>query len=363
MNELYIGLMSGTSADGIDAVLADFNHASPKLLHRYYHPFSSGLRQSIIELCQSGADEIKRMGDLDITLGHAFADAVHALLKDSKTSFKEIRAIGCHGQTIRHYPDRCYTLQIGDPNIITAKTNITTITDFRRRDMAHGGQGAPLVPAFHQAVFAKKNQDRAIVNIGGIANVTLLFGNKRDVIGFDTGPGNILLDAWIERHLQQTYDKEGAWASKGEVNFSLLEKLLEDSFFHLLPPKSTGREYFNLNWLEKYISTSLSAVDVQATLVALTAQSIMTAIKKYFSQGEIIVCGGGAQNKLLMDHLRKNAAPLSVCSTHEFGIDPDWVEAIAFAWLAKQTLSGQTSNITTVTGAKQTAILGGIYQV
>ncbi len=362
MSELYIGLMSGTSADGIDAALVDFSQPQPRLVHSYYYKFPSDLRQAILGLCQSGADEIKRMGDLDILLGNAFADAVHVLLQESQTSAKQVRAIGCHGQTIRHYPDRRYTLQVGDPNIIAAETHITTIADFRRRDMALGGQGAPLVPAFHQAVFAKKGQNRAIVNIGGIANITLLSGDDPNILGFDTGPGNTLLDAWTEQHLQQAYDKDGAWASEGKVNPVLLEKLLADPFFQASPPKSTGREYFNLEWLGKYLVTPLSPADVQATLIALTAQSIVAAIKNYFSQAEIIICGGGIHNTLLMDQLKNNAAPLSVYSTREFGIDPDWVEAIAFAWLAKQTLSSQTGNITAVTGAKQAAILGGIYQ-
>lgn len=363
MRELYIGLMSGTSVDGIDAALVDFSQVQPRLIHHYYYPFPTDLRQNILELCQPGADEIKRMGDLDIALGHAFANAVNQLLKENNLSSKSIQAIGSHGQTIRHYPNSRYTLQVGDPNIIAAKTGITTIADFRRRDMAHGGQGAPLVPAFHQAVFAKSGQNRAIVNIGGIANITLLSGNDRQILGFDTGPGNTLLDAWIERHLQQTYDHDGAWAAQGKVNSVLLQKLLKDSYFHLPAPKSTGREYFNLQWLEKYLSPSFSAVDVQATLIALTSQSIMDAIKKYFSEGEIIICGGGAHNKLLLKQLKIDAAPISVYTSDELGIHSNCIEAMAFAWLAKQTLSKQPGNIATVTGAQQAAILGGIYQV
>lgn len=362
MSELYIGLMSGTSADGIDAALVDFSEAQPKLVHSYYSKFSDELRQIILGLCQPGYDEIKRMGNLDMLLGHRYADAVETLLLESHTPSQNVRAIGCHGQTIRHYPDLHYTLQVGDPNIIAARTRITTIADFRRRDMAHGGQGAPLVPAFHRAVFAKKGQDRAVVNIGGIANITLLFGDQRDIIGFDTGPGNTLLDAWTELHLQQTYDKDGAWASGGCVNDDLLKTLLADPYFQMLPPKSTGREYFNLEWLRGYLNSSLSPVDVQATLVALTVHSIVGAIKKVFSQGEIIVCGGGVHNQVLMDWIRNYAAEFSVCSSHERGVDPDLVEAIAFAWLAKQTLLEQTSNIIAVTGATKAVILGGVYQ-
>lgn len=361
MGELYIGLMSGTSADSIDAVLVDFSQPQPRLVHSHSCKFSPDLRQTILGLCQPGPDEIKRMGELDILLGKAFADTTNILLQKSRVSAKQVRAIGSHGQTIRHYPNHSFTLQIGDPNIIAAETGITTIADFRRRDIAHGGQGAPLAPAFHQVIFAKKGHDRVIVNIGGIANITLLPGNNKTVSGFDTGPGNILLDAWIEKHLQQTYDKDGAWANQGNINQALLEKLLTDPFFSLPPPKSSGREYFNLEWLENYLSTPLSPVDVQATLVALTAQSIIAAIKNYFTQGEIFICGGGAHNKLLMQHLRKNATPFTVSSTYELGIEPEWVEAVAFAWLAKQTLSGQTGNITAITGAKKATILGGVY--
>lgn len=361
MSELYIGLMSGTSADGIDAALVDFSQPQPKLVQSHSSKFSPQLRQTILGLCQSGPNEINRMGELDILLGKAFADTINVLLQKSRISAKQVRAVGSHGQTIRHYPNQSFTLQIGDPNIIAAETGITTIADFRRRDIAYGGQGAPLTPAFHQVVFAKKGHDRVIVNIGGIANITLLPGNNQTVSGFDTGPGNMLLDAWTEKHLQQAYDKDGAWASQGNVNQGLLNKLLTDPFFFLPPPKSSGREYFNLVWLENYLSTPLSPVDVQATLVALTAQTIMAEIKHYFTQGEIFICGGGAHNKLLMQHLRKNATSFTVSTTHELGIDPEWVEAIAFAWLAKQTLSGQAGNVTAITGAKKAAILGGVY--
>ncbi len=363
MSELYIGLMSGTSVDGIDAVLVDFSQPQPRLIQSYYYKFPADLRQSILALCLPGADEIKRMGDTDILLGNAFADAVQVLIQESQISSRQIRAIGCHGQTIRHYPDRGYTLQIGDPNIIAAKTQITTIADFRRRDMAHGGQGAPLVPAFHQAVFAKEGINRAIVNIGGIANVTLLNGNKKNILGFDTGPGNTLLDAWIEKYFQKSYDEKGAWGSQGNIDNALLEKLLSDPYFHLQPPKSTGREYFNLEWLKQYLKIERLPVDVQATLTALTAHSIVNAITPYFSEGEIVVCGGGVYNTFLMDHLQQKAASsFSVYSTHSLGVDPNWVEGMAFAWLARQTLAQEPGNMMAITGASQPAILGGIYQ-
>jgi anhydro-N-acetylmuramic acid kinase len=363
MSELYIGLMSGTSVDGIDAALVDFSHTQPKLIQSYYYPFPFDLRQTILALCQPGVDEIKRMGDLDVLLGKVFASTTHTLLEKSQIEASQICAIGSHGQTIRHYPDRGFTLQVGDPNIIAAETGITTIADFRRRDMAYGGQGAPLVPAFHQVVFAQKGSHRAVVNVGGIANITLLPGNtKQPVLGFDTGPGNVLLDAWSEKHLQQPYDKGGTWAAQGKTNQTLLKDLLADPFFQQSLPKSTGREYFNLAWLENYLSPAISPVDVQATLIDLTARTIIDGIKNYFVQGEVFICGGGIHNHLLMEQLRNTAGSLSVHSTQKLDVDPDWVEAIAFAWLAKQTLAGNPGNITTVTGAKQSAILGGIYQ-
>jgi len=365
MSELYIGLMSGTSADGINAALVDFSHAAPKLIHSYYSPFSSELRQTILALYQPGTHEIKRMGELDITLGKIFANTVNLLLQESNTPAKNIRAIGSHGQTIRHYPDNHFTLQIGDPNIIAATTGITTIADFRRRDIAHGGQGAPLVPAFHHTIFAHTHKNRAIINIGGISNITLLSDNpKQPLLGFDTGPGNALLDDWIEKHLQQPYDKHGAWAAQGNINSALLKTLLSDSFFKRPPPKSAGREYFNLAWLKNYLPDSISPVDVQATLTALTALCIINAIKNYFSEGELFVCGGGIHNLFLLEQLKNyaDASQFSLHSTQELGVDPDFIEAIAFAWLAKQTLMGHTGNIPAVTGAAQPAILGGIYQ-
>ena len=353
---MYIGLMSGTSVDGIDAVIVNFNHQNPELIASHYTAFSPELRQHILSLCRPGENEINRLGELDVLLGKAFADAVKTLLKKTSISPEQIHAIGSHGQTIRHDPAREFTLQIGDPNIIAAETGITTIADFRRRDIALGGQGAPLVPAFHQAVFSS-TAPRAIVNIGGIANVTLLSEN---IIGFDTGPGNTLLDAWAEKNLQQPRDNNGEWARAGRLQSDLLNTLLNDAFFKLPAPKSTGREYFNLAWLEKYL-TPYSPVDIQTTLVELTAQSILSAIQPYFSTGEIFICGGGIHNAFLMERLRALGNHYTIESTKTLGIDPDWVEAMAFAWLAKQTMDKAPGNISSVTGAKQTGILGGVY--
>ena len=360
MSELYIGLMSGTSADGINAALVDFSQSAPKLVASFYQEYTPELRQIIIGLCHPGQDEINRLGELDVTLGKAFAGAVKALLSDPAHANYSIRAIGSHGQTIRHHPIRQFTLQIGDPNIIAAETGVTTVADFRRRDIAHGGQGAPLVPAFHQHVFANTEMNRVVVNIGGIANITLLPTSGK-VFGFDTGPGNTLLDAWTEKHLQLPYDKDGEWAAKGNVHPDILNNLLNDPFFKLPPPKSTGREYFNLSWLEKYLPKNISAVDVQATLVELTACSIIDTLSQHIASGEILICGGGVHNHFLMSRLTSLATNFSVASTEKCGVDPDCVEAMAFAWLAKQTLEKKPGNLTAVTGATKHAILGAVY--
>lgn len=369
MRELYIGLMSGTSADGIDAVLVDFSEKAPQLLGTHYTPYTAVLREQILNLCQPGENEIERLGTLDIILGKAFAESAKELLAKQSLSPTEIKAIGSHGQNIRHHPHdhpARFTIQIADPNVIAAETGITTVADFRRKDLAYGGQGAPLVPAFHQQVLASEEKDRAIVNIGGIANVTLLKKNHPGpILGFDTGPGNALLDAWIALHQKESHDKKGAWASSGKVHATLLNNMLNDAYFHRLPPKSTGREYFNLAWLNAYLkqeSNALQAVDVQATLVELTATSILTAVRQYLSQGEMLICGGGAHNDYLMSRLQVLAGEnFSVVSTKRHGVDPDWIEATAFAWLAKQTMHHLPGNLPSVTGARQAAVLGGVY--
>jgi anhydro-N-acetylmuramic acid kinase len=369
MTKLYIGLMSGTCADGIDAVLIDLNQSPPALLATHYQAFSSIMQKKIIALCEKGDDEIERLGELDILLGKSFADAANQLLKDNAMAPNEIVAIGCHGQTIRHHPRKkpCpYTLQIGDPNTIATLTGITTISDFRRKDIALGGEGAPLVPAFHQHLFATENIARAIVNIGGMANVTFLpKQNLGPIIGFDTGPGNVLLDAWIYQHQQKQRDEDGAWGRSGSLIDDLLASLKGDPYFHLSPPKSTGREYFNLAWLNKYlvaILRDLTPVDVQRTLVELTATTILSAIRNDMSEGEILICGGGTHNLFLMERLCDLARPhFIVNSTAVYGMHPDWIEASAFAWLAKQTLDGLPGNLPSVTGASSHGILGGIY--
>lgn len=356
---MYIGLMSGTSADGINAAAVDFESPQPKLIATCYQPFTAELRQKIIALCSPGENEVNRLGELDVLLGKEFAATARALIKKDQLQPHQIHAIGSHGQTIRHHPERKFTLQIGDPNIIAAETGITTIADFRRRDLALGGQGAPLVPAFHHAIFANNQINRAIVNIGGIANITLLPATGT-VLGYDTGPGNTLLDAWIMQHQGQQYDEAGKWAQSGASQPALLQRLLSDRFFHLHSPKSTGREYFHLDWLKHSLADEKPA-DVQATLVDLTAHSIANEIKKHFSCGEMFICGGGAQNRFLLAQLQKAAPEFTVATTEKLGVHPDWVEAMAFAWLAKQTLEKKPGNLKAVTGAEKDSILGGIY--
>lgn len=356
---LYIGLISGTSADGIDAALVDFSSTKPHLIDTFYVKYSEKLRKSVLALNQPGEDEINRLGELDILLGEAFANAAMQLLEKNQISEQQIHAIGSHGQTIRHHPHRRFTLQIGDPNIIATRTGITTVADFRRRDMAHGGQGAPLVPAFHEEIFATSQKNRVIVNIGGVANVTLL--SQTPPRGYDTGPGNNLMNDWTQLHWQKTFDENGMLASKGKINHTLLEKLLHDDYFKISAPKSTGPEYFNLEWLKKYLPNAIAKEDVQTTLAEFTAQSIIREIKNNFTECEIFICGGGVHNQFLMKRLKLLANPWPVESTKVCGVDPDWMEAMAFAWLAKQTLEGKPGNITSVTGAQKATLLGGVY--
>jgi len=363
--ELYVGLMSGTSLDGIDAVLIDLASA-PTLIAAETFSFSPDLHRELLALCSSGANEIERMGRADRQLGVELGQSVTKLLSIAQVAPNTIKAIGSHGQTIRHRPPHAeethpFTLQIGDPTSIAELTGITTVADFRRRDIAAGGHGAPLVPAFHRAVFGS-NKPRAIVNIGGIANVTVLPGDNKPITGFDTGPGNTLLDHWIQRHHGENFDRDGTWGARGVVVPELLNQLLSDSYFAAMPPKSTGREYFNSQWLDRHLNgKSLRAIDVQATLVEVTARSISEAITVLPFVNEIFICGGGAYNAHLMTRLEALLHPRLLGSTAQLGIAPEWVEAAAFAWLAQQTMQHKPGNEPTVTGAAGYRVLGAIY--
>lgn len=366
-DQLFIGLMSGTSLDGIDAVLADFSTTSPRILAAHTFPLPTTLRSELLALCQPGLNEVERLGRADRALAIAFAAAANQILQASGVAAGAIRAIGSHGQTIRHRPNPgaegpAFTLQIGDPNTIAELTGITTIADFRRRDIAAGGQGAPLVPAFHNAIFGAP-AGRVIVNIGGMANITAL-PPQQSISGFDTGPGNALLDSWIDRHQSLHYDRDGTWASSGNVQPKLLERFLADPFFSAPAPKSTGREHFNLDWLDQHLSQlpQLAPADVQATLAELTAASIADAIALLpFNVAEVFACGGGAFNGDLMQRLQRRLPKSRVGDTGELGIAPEWVEAAAFAWLARATLAGLPGNEPAVTGAEGYRVLGGIF--
>ncbi len=366
--QLYIGLMSGTSADGIDAALVDMQTNLPQLITTHNLPFSNGLRTRIHSISLPGDNEIDRMGELDTELGRHFAQCTLELLAKAQLTTNQITAIGSHGQTIRHRPpgttSNCFTLQIGDPNVIAELTGITTVADFRRRDMAAGGQGAPLVPAFHRALFHSSARDKVIVNIGGMANITWLPASG-EACGFDTGPGNVLMDSWINEHHGVSFDKQGGWAASGAAHQELLESLLSDAFFKQPFPKSTGREHFNRQWLDwhlKQLPFPPANQDVQATLLELTARSITESIDLLCqTEQEILVCGGGAFNTRLLERLAKLLPNCLVSSTASQGIDPQWIEAMAFAWLAQQTINHKTGNLCAVTGAKREVILGGVY--
>jgi len=360
--------MSGTSVDGIDAALVEFDGDQIKLLAFEYLPFSVAIKEDIQNLSKSGSPVLlKKYGAIDTQLGCLFSQACNNLLKKANISGSDITAIGSHGQTIYHAPEMpaAFSLQIGDPNIIAEETGITTVADFRRRDIATGGQGAPLVPAFHQAIFGQifdlSKEHITIVNIGGIANITHLSANR--TIGFDTGPGNALMDFWIQKNLDSPYDKNGSWAKAGKTNSELLKTLKQDPYFKLSPPKSTGKEYFSHSWLNEKISlfSDCNAEDIQTSLCQLTAETIAEAIKQHASLTDhTLICGGGMHNSHLIEQIRK-ALTYPVSSTADFGINPDHVEAMAFAWLARQSMNNLSGNLTEVTGARLPVILGGIY--
>jgi anhydro-N-acetylmuramic acid kinase len=363
---LYIGLMSGTSMDGIDAALVEFNAGSdqPRLLATHARAWPQPLVQQLHAICTPSGNEIDRMGALDQRVAEEFAHAVHALLQSANIAPEEICAIGSHGQTIRHRPELGFTLQIGNGARLAAMTGIDVICDFRMKDIALGGQGAPLVPAFHQAVFGKTGEPRLILNIGGISNVSVLPGNAEQVFGFDTGPGNTLLDSWYRHHHDNgSYDAGGRWASSGQINTRLLDTLLAHPYFTLPHPKSTGRETFTFDWLLQQLNSvpNVCAVDVQRTLLEFTAVSIADAIQPLAAHADLYVCGGGAHNPLLCQRIAKLLPHWHVDSTAALGMHPDWVEAIAFAWLAHCFCEKRAGNLPSVTGASRKAVLGALY--
>ncbi|MBB3048171.1 anhydro-N-acetylmuramic acid kinase [Litorivivens lipolytica] len=371
--ERFIGIMSGTSLDGIDCVLCTLNaEGLPQVEAHYSQPFPSELQNQLRALCQPGDNEIEQLGRLDRWLGSEYASAVNALLKKTRRKPEDITAIGCHGQTIRHrppsethHPDQAFTLQIGDANTLASQTGIPVVADFRRRDIAEGGQGAPLAPALHQALFAKTGTCRAVVNIGGMANITWLDGNDA-ALGFDTGPGNVLMDTWVQQAFDQPFDDKGQIAARGSVIPELLTKLLNHPYFqYQAGPRSTGREDFDageLQWALASLASQPCAEDVQATLLELTAQTISDSLSRLPKMpSQLFVCGGGAFNTALMQRLETLIHPTLVASTESLGLHPLHVEAVAFAWLAWRRLNALSGNLPSVTGASKEVVLGALY--
>jgi len=363
-NALYIGVMTGTSLDGVDAVLADLAGSQPRMLGHAFLALADDLRRELLLLSASGRDELHRGAIASQHLARVFASAVQQLLLNAQVEPEQVRAIGVHGQTVRHNPEAGYTIQLNAPAVLAELTGIDVVADFRSRDVAAGGQGAPLLPAFHAALFTTQSP-RAVVNIGGIANVTGLpaSGSDRAVIGFDCGPGNVLIDAWAAQSVGDPFDRDGAWAGGGHSNATLLQALLEEPYFSLAPPKSTGRELFNLEWLSQRLAQrAIDARDVQATLTRLTAVTIGQAIMQHAAHAaDVLVCGGGAFNSTLMRMLGEECAPRAVASTAAFGVAPDHVEAFAFAWLAREHVLGRPASMPAVTGARGARVLGALY--
>jgi len=361
----YIGLISGTSVDAIDAVLVRFEPHRVELLESHVAVYPQALRDRLLAAIREPQNfTVDEYGELDTWVGACFRDAVVGLLERAGAEAGDVRAIGSHGQTVRHRPDakHRFTLQIGDPATIATGTGIDTVADFRRADLALGGQAAPLVPPFHDWLFGSSPRPRAILNLGGIANLTLLPGNKDAVTGFDVGPANSLMDLWTERHLGQPYDEGGAWAASGRADDDLLEQMLADPWFDTEPPKSTGFEYFNAGWLAGHAIDGMPPENVQATLCELTTHSVARAIDRWApNTAEVFVCGGGASNATLLESLARRLPGRPVETTRNAGLDPDWVEATAFAWLAARTLSHRAGSLASVTGASRDTVLGGVH--
>ena len=365
----YIGVMSGTSLDGVDVAITSFDPAGDfQFVTAQTFPFPEQLHLKLQLLIANQQCSLQELGKVDVALGRLIGQSINQLLNSQNLIAKDIVAIGSHGQTLFHSPSSefPFSLQIGNANEIAEITGITTVADFRQRDMAAGGQGAPLVPAFHQALFSSNNEERVIVNVGGISNITTLpISSVEPVLGFDTGPGNVLLDYWTKLQLDKTFDESGAWAASGQFDENLLSIFLNEQYFEQTIPKSTGRELFNKTWLDNKLaeySQELTPADVQTTLVELTARTIANDIKAYAnSSSAVFICGGGSHNNYLLGRLRALLDDMDVSTTADLYLHPDWVEACAFAWLAYRTVNQKAGNLTAVTGAKYPVILGAIY--
>lgn len=359
--ELYAGLMSGTSLDGVDAVLLELAGPRPRPVGHAHRPFAPALRAELLALNAGTHDELERAALCANELARAYAGAVDDLLAAASLERRALQAIGCHGQTVRHRPEAGYTVQIGNAALLAELTATRVVADFRSRDVAAGGQGAPLAPAFHAVMFAHVDEDRVVLNLGGMANLTWLPA-RGGLAGFDTGPGNCLMDLWAERHLGKPQDDNGTWAAAGRADGALLEELLAEPYFSLSPPKSTGRDLFNAAWLERRLPRAAHPQVVQATLLELTALSVTHAIRSHFRGVQrLIVCGGGVRNGALMARLGRLLSPVPVDSSARHGIEPMQVEAAAFAWLAQQAVQGNAASLPAVTGARGARVLGAIY--
>jgi anhydro-N-acetylmuramic acid kinase len=354
--------MSGTSLDGADAILVEFSsQEAPRTLGFVAETFSGELREQLLQLSAPGSDGLDLAGSVSLRLADVYARAVKRVIAEASVAASAVTAIGCHGQTVRHRPELGFTMQLNDPARVAELTGIDVVADFRRRDMAAGGQGAPLVPAFHEAMFRHASISRAVVNIGGIGNVTWLPASG-GILGFDCGPGNVLLDAWASLHLGTAFDEHGAWAAKGHVDRALLEKFLAEPFLAAAPPKSTGRELFRIEWLDQHLESQREPADVQATLAEFTARSILDAIDRFcVPTDEIYLAGGGARNRALVARIAANAGGRPVEPTDALGVPSGHVEAMAFAWLAMKCIHREPIDMTAVTGAKGPRVLGAIY--
>lgn len=358
---LFAGVMSGTSLDGADAALVDFSSPAPRTLAFATVPFATELRRTLLALSSPGADGLDAAGAAGAELAQLYARAVLEAIAAAGKAPVEVTAIGCHGQTVRHRPERGFTIQLNDPARVAELTGIDVAADFRRRDIAAGGQGAPLVPAFHEAVFRKPGRSRAVVNIGGISNITWLPATG-PTLGFDCGPGNVLMDEWIRQHQGVAYDLDGRWAASGSSNEALLERLLRDAFFDRQPPKSTGRELFSMAWLQQKLGGPLPPADVQATLAEFTAQAIVSALDRFCpATEELFLAGGGARNAFLVSRIQALARGRRVALTDELGVPTGQVEAVAFAWLAMKCVRREPIDLSAVTGARGPRVLGGLY--
>ncbi len=360
LTERYIGIMSGTSMDGVDVALCTVDTNRCKLVGAFEYPFDPQLKDEIL-LMINGETTLKQVGELNHRLGELFGSAVNALLEQEKIKPESIKAVGSHGQTLWHAPNGKYpfSMQLGDANVIAAKTGIDVVSDFRGKDIALGGEGAPFAPVFHQFLFQNIEKKVGVLNIGGMANLSVL---GKEVIGFDTGPGNVLMDLWVHKHQELRFDRDGSWAKTGKINKALLATLLSEKFFKKEPPKSTGRELFNILWLGKLLRghRTVSSEDVQATLLALTVQSITREVRKY-GIDELLVCGGGVHNAFLMERLAQELEGVSVAATDKLGVNSEQMEAMLFAWLSYKRVHNETVELKSVTGTKSNGILGGLY--